>query len=103
MCSFVATAAEFRREGCPNCDDRLEVSSSLSSSLNGGWRSRADGESCPLNQMKGDTERVLMCTTGQFDGTIALINPEESWVVSISLSHSPESIANELTSALTNR
>ncbi|GAA6061170.1 hypothetical protein JCM10212_005756 [Sporobolomyces blumeae] len=54
MCSFVASASEFRREGCPNCEDRLE--------------------------MKGDSERVMMCTTGQFDGTIALINPQESWV-----------------------
>ena len=26
LCSFVATAAEFRREGCPNCDDKLEAS-----------------------------------------------------------------------------
>lgn len=42
--------------------------------------------------MKGDSERVLMCTTGQFDGTIALIHPKESWVVRLlspSLSLSP--------------
>ncbi|GAA6005044.1 hypothetical protein JCM11491_002319 [Sporobolomyces phaffii] len=54
MCSFLASATEFRKEGCPNCDDRLE--------------------------MKGDSERVLMCTTGQFDGAIALIHPRDSWV-----------------------
>ncbi|GAA6031175.1 hypothetical protein JCM8097_004041 [Rhodosporidiobolus ruineniae] len=54
MCSFVASAAEFRKHGCPNCDDRLEL--------------------------KGDSDKVLMCTTGQFDGLIALIEPKESWV-----------------------
>lgn len=31
--------------------------------------------------MKGSTDRVLECTTGQFDGTIALISPTASWVV----------------------
>ena len=31
--------------------------------------------------MKGDSDRVMMCTTGQFDGSIALINPKTSWVV----------------------
>lgn len=35
--------------------------------------------------MKGDSDRVMMCTTGQFDGSIALINPQTSWVVSSSL------------------
>lgn len=25
MCSFVATAQEFKREGCPNCEQYLEV------------------------------------------------------------------------------
>ncbi|KAJ8294581.1 1-phosphatidylinositol 3-phosphate 5-kinase fab1 [Rhodotorula toruloides] len=54
MCSFLATPAEFRKQGCPNCEDKLE--------------------------MKGDADRVLSCTTGQFDGVIAAINPEESWV-----------------------
>lgn len=93
MCSFVATAAEFRREGCPNCDDRLEVSFfSLPSPLNNDDRSGADVGSFTINQMKGDTERVLMCTTGQFDGTIALINPEESWVVSLPFSLTPLSL-----------
>ncbi|GAA5833058.1 hypothetical protein JCM5353_006760 [Sporobolomyces roseus] len=54
MCSFLATAPEFRREGCPNCEPYLD--------------------------MKGDSDRVMMCTTGQFDGSIALINPQTSWV-----------------------
>ena len=25
MCSFVATPAEFRKQGCPNCEDKLEA------------------------------------------------------------------------------
>jgi hypothetical protein len=25
MCSFVATPVEFRKEGCPNCEEYLEV------------------------------------------------------------------------------
>lgn len=32
--------------------------------------------------MKGDKERVLECTTSAFDGLIAMVKPEESWVVS---------------------
>jgi len=54
LCSFLATPTEFRREGCPNCEELLE--------------------------MKGSTDRVMECTTGQFDGTIALISPSKSWV-----------------------
>jgi len=33
-------------------------------------------------QMKGDKERVLECTTSAFDGLIAMVNPQDSWVVS---------------------
>ncbi|BGP39154.1 transcription elongation factor spt4 [Rhodotorula kratochvilovae] len=54
LCSFVASPAEFRKLGCPNCDDKLE--------------------------MKGDQDRVMMCTTAQFDGVVAMISPDESWV-----------------------
>jgi len=32
--------------------------------------------------MKGSQEQVLQCTTGQFDGAIAVLDPERSWVVS---------------------
>jgi hypothetical protein len=31
--------------------------------------------------MKGDKERVLECTTSIFDGLIAMVNPQDSWVV----------------------
>ncbi|GAA6054126.1 hypothetical protein JCM3770_003208 [Rhodotorula araucariae] len=54
LCSFVASPAEFRKQGCPNCDDKLEI--------------------------KGDQDRVMMCTTAQFDGVVAMISPDESWV-----------------------
>jgi hypothetical protein len=36
------------------------------------------------SQMKGSIDRVMECTTGQFDGAIAVIQPKESWVVSLS-------------------
>lgn len=32
--------------------------------------------------MKGSQDQVLQCTTGQFDGAIAILDPERSWVVS---------------------
>jgi hypothetical protein len=32
-------------------------------------------------QMRGDQDQVMNCTTAQFDGVIAMIRPEESWVV----------------------
>lgn len=84
MCSFVASATEFRKEGCPNCDDRLEVCLSLQRI--GVIRADRSDTYALSEQMKGDTDRVLMCTTGQFDGTIALIHPRDSWVVSLDLS-----------------
>jgi len=31
-------------------------------------------------QMKGSTDRVEACTSHRFDGTIAVIDPETSWV-----------------------
>jgi len=48
------TQAQFKVDGCPNCELILE--------------------------MKGSTERVLECTTGTFDGAIAIVQPDESWV-----------------------
>ena len=33
-------------------------------------------------KMKGDKDRVLECTTGVFDGLVAMVNPQDSWVVS---------------------
>ncbi|KAI0269416.1 transcription initiation protein spt4 [Gloeopeniophorella convolvens] len=54
LCSIIQTPLDFRRNGCPNCEE--------------------------LMQMKGSPDRIQACTTTQFDGTIALIDPEKSWV-----------------------
>lgn len=53
-CNFVQSGPEFRARGCPNCEEVLE--------------------------MTGSTERVQECTSGVFDGIIAMVKPEESWV-----------------------
>ncbi|CAH7669647.1 Spt4/RpoE2 zinc finger-domain-containing protein [Phakopsora pachyrhizi] len=54
LCSFVQSALQFKKDGCPNCEDILN--------------------------MRGRPERVLDCTTGTFDGTVALMDPSQSWV-----------------------
>lgn len=77
MCSFVATPAEFRKQGCPNCEDKLEVCLHLFQS---GERQARSDDHLAL-QMRGDQDQVMNCTTAQFDGVIAMIRPEESWVV----------------------
>merc|ERR1711939_330950 len=56
LCSLVQLPSEFRRDGCPNCEQL---------------------------SMKGDKDRVLECTTSAIDGLIAVVNPQDSWVVSI--------------------
>ena len=32
------------------------------------------------SQMKGSPDRIQACTTTHFDGTVAVVNPEKSWV-----------------------
>lgn len=54
VCSIVLPAAKFQREGCPNCEDFLE--------------------------MRGNVDSAEGCTSAVFEGTIALANPGESWV-----------------------
>ncbi|KZO93764.1 transcription initiation protein spt4 [Calocera viscosa TUFC12733] len=54
LCSIVQTAAEFRKSGCPNCEELL--------------------------RLRGNIDKVSACTTTAFDGIISMINPEESWV-----------------------
>ncbi|KEI40700.1 uncharacterized protein L969DRAFT_85917 [Mixia osmundae IAM 14324] len=34
--------------------------------------------------MKSDGERVLQCTTGTFEGVVASVKPQESWVAKFS-------------------
>ncbi|KAI0786514.1 transcription initiation protein spt4 [Abortiporus biennis] len=54
LCSIIQTPGDFRKFGCPNCEE--------------------------LMQMKGYQDRVGVCTTTYFDGIIAVIDPENSWV-----------------------
>ncbi|KAF9654245.1 transcription initiation Spt4 [Thelephora ganbajun] len=54
LCSLIQTPGDFRKNGCPNCEEIL--------------------------QMKGSPDRIQSCTSTYFDGIIALIDPETSWV-----------------------
>ena len=45
---------EFRKNGCPNCEEIL--------------------------QLKGSTDRLTTCTTTYFEGVIAVVDPDNSWV-----------------------
>lgn len=70
LCSIIQTPADFRRIGCPNCEELMQVSLS-----NHRICSKSD-----LHQMKGYADRIQACTTTHFDGIIAVIDPETSWV-----------------------
>ncbi|PIL36603.1 transcription factor [Ganoderma sinense ZZ0214-1] len=54
LCSIIQTPADFRKHGCPNCEE--------------------------LMQMKGYPDRIQSCTTTHFEGVIAVIDPDNSWV-----------------------
>jgi len=54
LCSIIQTPGDFRKQGCPNCEE--------------------------LMQMKGSPDRIQVCTTTYFDGIVSLIDPESSWV-----------------------
>ncbi|KII96066.1 hypothetical protein PLICRDRAFT_170646 [Plicaturopsis crispa FD-325 SS-3] len=54
LCSIIQNPADFRRIGCPNCEE--------------------------IMQMKGSQDRMGVCTTSYFDGIIAVVDPETSWV-----------------------
>ncbi|PAV20571.1 transcription initiation Spt4 [Pyrrhoderma noxium] len=54
LCSIIQSPVDFRRNGCPNCEE--------------------------IMQMKQSQDRVLTCTTTHFEGVIAVIDPESSWV-----------------------
>ena len=54
VCSIVQHGTKFQHEGCPNCDDFLE--------------------------MRGSSDAVYDCTSAVFEGTIALTGKEGSWV-----------------------
>ncbi|TTG47521.1 Transcription elongation factor SPT4 [Bagarius yarrelli] len=54
LCSLVKTIDQFEYDGCDNCESYL--------------------------QMKGNREMVYECTSSSFDGIIAMMSPEDSWV-----------------------
>ncbi|BEJ17969.1 hypothetical protein CspHIS471_0702460 [Cutaneotrichosporon sp. HIS471] len=54
ICSLLQTPKDFVDMGCPNCEDVCE--------------------------MRGSMERVVDCTSTIYDGMIAMMEPEESWV-----------------------
>ncbi|KLO17486.1 transcription elongation factor SPT4 [Schizopora paradoxa] len=54
LCSIIQSPVDFRKYGCPNCEE--------------------------ITQMKQSQDRVASCTTTHFDGVIALLEPETSWV-----------------------
>ena len=53
LCSIIQSPADFRRNGCPNCEE--------------------------IMQMKQSQDRVAACTTTHFEGVIAIVD-SESWV-----------------------
>jgi transcription elongation factor SPT4 len=54
VCTIILPQSTFRDEGCPNCEQALEL--------------------------RGNSEAVTECTSSNFSGTLALMNPERSWV-----------------------
>ncbi|PIK60562.1 putative transcription elongation factor SPT4-A [Apostichopus japonicus] len=54
LCSLIKTTDQFEADGCDNCEEYL--------------------------QMKGNRDMVMDCTSSSFDGMIALMTPEDSWV-----------------------
>jgi len=54
VCSMVKTIDQFERDGCDNCEKFLHI--------------------------KNDREFVMTCTSSNFDGVIAMVNPDDSWV-----------------------
>jgi len=54
FCSLVKTWEQFEQEGCENCDEYLH-----------------------LRQNK---QRVLECTSANFEGVVSMMDPDSSWV-----------------------
>jgi transcription elongation factor SPT4 len=54
LCSIILPQSEFLKDGCPNCEDFVNL--------------------------RGSTESINECTSSNFNGCIALTDPEKSWV-----------------------
>ncbi|KAJ3115882.1 Transcription elongation factor SPT4 [Phlyctochytrium bullatum] len=55
LCGLVKTKDQFRRDGCDNCEEILELKG-------------------------GSNARIQDCTSAQFEGVVALMDPPVSWV-----------------------
>uniref|UniRef100_A0A2M4AWL9 Transcription elongation factor SPT4 n=2 Tax=Anopheles triannulatus TaxID=58253 RepID=A0A2M4AWL9_9DIPT len=53
-CSLVKAIEQFENDGCDNCEDFL--------------------------RMKNNRDQVYDCTSNNFDGMIAVMSPDDSWV-----------------------
>ncbi|KAK5131339.1 transcription elongation factor spt4 [Meristemomyces frigidus] len=54
VCSVVQPGVKFSREGCPNCEEFLEL--------------------------RGSSDSIADCTSSVFEGLITLSDPQGSWV-----------------------
>ncbi|KAF5289431.1 hypothetical protein FQA39_LY15120, partial [Lamprigera yunnana] len=54
VCSLIKTFEQFENEGCDNCDEFL--------------------------RMKNNRDNIYDCSSTNFDGMIAAMSPEDSWV-----------------------
>ncbi|KAJ1336850.1 hypothetical protein BSLG_006953 [Batrachochytrium salamandrivorans] len=54
LCSLIRPQLKFKQDGCDNCEEVL--------------------------LFKNNTERMLECTSANYDGIIALMKPDVSWV-----------------------
>nr|SVE70854.1 EOG090X0NWO [Daphnia similis]SVE71485.1 EOG090X0NWO [Daphnia similis]SVE72118.1 EOG090X0NWO [Daphnia similis]SVE72744.1 EOG090X0NWO [Daphnia similis] len=54
VCSLIKTFEQFEFDGCDNCDEFL--------------------------RMKNNKDNIYDCTSTNFDGMVALMSPEDSWV-----------------------
>ena len=74
LCSIIQTPADFRKHGCPNCEEIMGVRLIFTIAY-----ILISHIPCFV-QMKGYADRIQSCTTTHFEGVIAVINPEDSWV-----------------------
>jgi RNA polymerase subunit RPABC4/transcription elongation factor Spt4 len=70
LCSVIQHPLDFRKNGCPNCEELMQVR----------WAFSMPTPNVDQSKMKGSTDRTNACTSTYFDGVIAVIDPEASWV-----------------------
>ncbi|KAJ1659918.1 transcription elongation factor spt4 [Dispira simplex] len=54
LCSLIKNSSQFQQNGCENCESIL--------------------------RMRGSADRVMECTSANFNGFVAMMRPEESWL-----------------------